>query len=160
ALHRHPRDVPGPGPDLVLPDADRLPPRHRPAEVPLRALGQPDVLPDPDVPEAHLRRRHPAARAGRGVRSVRGRDFRDRLDLFVAAGGPVRVPVMTGAVRLENVAVRYRIPRERIGSLKEYAIRRIKRRVGYDEFEALRDVSFEVRPGEVVGVIGRNGAGK
>jgi ABC-type polysaccharide/polyol phosphate transport system ATPase subunit len=67
---------------------------------------------------------------------------------------------MTGAIRLENVAVRYRIPRERIGSLKEYAIRRMKRQVGYDEFEALRDVSFEVRPGEVVGVIGRNGAGK
>ena len=67
---------------------------------------------------------------------------------------------MSGAIRLEDVAVRYRIPRERIGSLKEYAIRRIKRQVGFDEFEALRDFSIDVRPGEVVGVIGRNGAGK
>ncbi len=29
-----------------------------------------------------------------------------------------------------------------------------------DRFQALRDVSFEVRPGEVLGVVGRNGAGK
>lgn len=66
----------------------------------------------------------------------------------------------TAAVRLENVSVRYRIPRERIASLKEYAIRRLKRRLMFDEFEALRDFGLEVQAGETVGVIGRNGAGK
>lgn len=67
---------------------------------------------------------------------------------------------MTPAIRLEDVSVRYRVPRERIGSLKEYAIRRLKRRMSYDEFEALDHVSMEILPGETVGVVGRNGAGK
>ncbi|HEV8609934.1 MAG TPA: ABC transporter ATP-binding protein [Thermoanaerobaculia bacterium] len=67
---------------------------------------------------------------------------------------------MSASILLEKVSVRYRIPRERIGSLKEYAIRRLKRRLYFDEFEALRDVTLEVPPGETVGVIGRNGAGK
>jgi len=63
-------------------------------------------------------------------------------------------------IRLEKVALRYRVPRERIPSLKEYAIRRIQRRVTYDDFEALKDVDLAVAPGERIGVIGRNGAGK
>ncbi|MDQ5872821.1 MAG: ABC transporter ATP-binding protein [Acidobacteriota bacterium] len=67
---------------------------------------------------------------------------------------------MRPAIHLDKVSVRYRIPRERIGSLKEYAIRRLKRRLFFDEFEALKDVSLEVPAGETVGVIGRNGAGK
>ena len=57
------------------------------------------------------------------------------------------------AILLDKVSVRYRIPRERIGSLKEYAIRRLKRRLYFDEFEALKEVSLEVPGGETVGVL-------
>jgi homopolymeric O-antigen transport system ATP-binding protein len=64
------------------------------------------------------------------------------------------------AIRLEDVTVRYRVPRERIGSLKEYAIRLMKRRVVYEDFDALRGVTVRIPPGETVGIIGRNGAGK
>lgn len=67
---------------------------------------------------------------------------------------------MSIAVCLEKVTLRYRIPKERIFSLKEYAIRRMQRRVAYDDFEALHAIDLEVRSGERVGVIGRNGAGK
>ena len=67
---------------------------------------------------------------------------------------------MSRVIELEKVTLRYRIPRERIHSLKEYAIRRVQRRVFYDDFEALRDVDLAIASGERVGVIGRNGAGK
>lgn len=64
------------------------------------------------------------------------------------------------AIRLESVSVRFRVPLEPIRSFKEYAIRRLRGQVDFKEVWALQDVSFEVRQGEVLGVIGRNGSGK
>ncbi len=64
------------------------------------------------------------------------------------------------AIRLEHVALRYRVPKERIHSLKEYTIRRIQRRVSFQDFEALKEIDLSIEPGERVGVVGRNGAGK
>ncbi|MCL6432197.1 MAG: ATP-binding cassette domain-containing protein [Anaerolineae bacterium] len=63
-------------------------------------------------------------------------------------------------VRLEGVSVRYRVPQERVGTFKEYAIRALQGRNRYHDFWALRDVNLEVRRSEVLGIIGRNGAGK
>lgn len=60
----------------------------------------------------------------------------------------------------ENVSVVYRVPRERVGTLKEYAIRRLQGRIQYQKFLALKDVSFQVQKGEIFGLIGANGAGK
>jgi ABC-type polysaccharide/polyol phosphate transport system ATPase subunit len=63
-------------------------------------------------------------------------------------------------LRLEGVAVRYRAPEERLTTFKEYAIRRLQRRVRYKDFYALDDINLDVNRGEIFGIIGRNGAGK
>lgn len=63
-------------------------------------------------------------------------------------------------IRLEHVSVRYRLPEERIGTLKEYAIRMLQKRVRYNSFLALQDVTVSVKKGEIFGFVGRNGAGK
>lgn len=63
-------------------------------------------------------------------------------------------------ISVENVTVRYRVPKEQIRTFKEYAIRRIQRRVQHNEFLALNSVNLTVQKGEVFGLIGPNGAGK
>jgi ABC-type polysaccharide/polyol phosphate transport system ATPase subunit len=65
-----------------------------------------------------------------------------------------------GRVVLENVSVLYHLPRERIQTFKEYAIRMIQNRLEYVDFWALQNVSLSLRKGESLGVIGVNGSGK
>jgi ABC-2 type transport system ATP-binding protein len=64
------------------------------------------------------------------------------------------------AIDLQNVSVRFRLPVERVSTVKEYAIRWLQRRLVYRDLWALHDVSFQVGRGEIFGVVGVNGAGK
>ncbi|CAH2903280.1 ABC transporter ATP-binding protein [Paraburkholderia strydomiana] len=70
------------------------------------------------------------------------------------------------AIGVHQLAKRYQIydtPRDR---LKQFVLPRAQRLFGaqpkhyFSEFWALNDVSFEVKKGETVGIIGRNGSGK
>jgi lipopolysaccharide transport system ATP-binding protein len=69
------------------------------------------------------------------------------------------------AIRVEKLGKMYQIgaAQERHDTLRDALVARFRRNGKSQEEEilwALKDVSFEVKRGEVVGVIGRNGAGK
>lgn len=65
------------------------------------------------------------------------------------------------AVKLSDVSVRYRVATERVSTLKEQFIRRVRgQHVDFQDYWALRDFSLEVPTGQTLGLIGRNGAGK
>ena len=64
------------------------------------------------------------------------------------------------ALSLSDIGMRFNLSRERVDSLKEYFIKLMQHELKFDEFWALKGVSFDVKKGDRVGVLGLNGAGK
>ncbi len=64
------------------------------------------------------------------------------------------------AVKVENVSILFNLSKEKVDNIKEYFIKLVTRKLHYNEFWALTDVSFEVKEGERLGILGFNGAGK
>lgn len=63
-------------------------------------------------------------------------------------------------VDVDHVTVRFNLANQKIDNLKEYFIKFLKKELMFQEFFAVKDVSFKIHRGEAWGLIGTNGSGK
>ena len=64
------------------------------------------------------------------------------------------------AVEVNDVSMIFNMASEQLNSLKEYFIKIMRHELFFTEFRALKHISFNVKKGEVVGLVGTNGSGK
>ncbi len=64
------------------------------------------------------------------------------------------------AVSVQHVDMHFNMSKEKLENLKEYFIKLMKHQLMFEDFVALRDVTFDIKRGDVFGIVGFNGAGK
>ena len=64
------------------------------------------------------------------------------------------------AIEVNDLTIRFNLASEQISSIKEYVIKMAKKQLKFQEFFALKDVSFNIEKGDSVGLVGANGSGK
>lgn len=64
------------------------------------------------------------------------------------------------AVEVRNVEMHFNMSQEKLESLKEYFIKLMKKQLMFQDFVALDNVSFDIKKGDVFGIVGLNGSGK
>ena len=67
---------------------------------------------------------------------------------------------MDNIIEVKNVSMRFSLEKDRTDTLKEYLLKIVKRQLRFSDFYALKDVSFNIRRGDSVALIGTNGSGK
>lgn len=63
-------------------------------------------------------------------------------------------------IDVDSVTIRFNLANQKVDNLKEYFVKLLKKELNYQEFLAVKDVSFKVHKGEAWGLIGTNGSGK
>ena len=64
---------------------------------------------------------------------------------------------MQTVIDVQHVSMKFNLMEEKVDTLKEYVVRLLKGKLLYNEFLALKDVSFTVQKGDIVGIVGFNG---
>ena len=76
-----------------------------------------------------------------------------------STSGPVENSKKT-VIKVTDLHKSFKLPTERAAGLKQAIFNRLKGIKGYTEQKVLRGISFEIKQGEFVGIVGRNGSGK
>lgn len=64
------------------------------------------------------------------------------------------------AISVDHLSKSFRLPTERSWGLKQAIFNRLRGIKGYRDQQVLDDISFDIKKGEFVGIVGRNGSGK
>ena len=67
---------------------------------------------------------------------------------------------MKPIITVKNVTMKFNLMEEKIDTFKEFIMKLIQGKLFYNEFISLKNINFSINQGDILGIIGFNGAGK